>query len=113
MEGTRGMHEREDKWMSHTVGKHKGNRSFWRPGRAFEEDVQMDRQKIAFQDVDCSCLFDDRVHKRTLVNTAMNIRVPQKAGISWYAERLRLGLQTQTRKGGTENREARVVTTLP
>jgi len=56
-----------------------GKRLVGRPWNSCEDNVKKDRK-------DTGC--DDVGQRRALVNTVMNLRVPQKVGISWPVERL-------------------------
>jgi hypothetical protein len=102
MGGTRSMHERDDKRMSHTI-KTKRLR------RIFVDDVQMDPRTIASQYVDCSCLFHDSVHWLTRMKTATNTSVPHKAGDLMLYRQSRSAKRTS--KSRHQDKESGMVTT--
>jgi len=47
-----------------------------RPGRRWEDNINMDLQKIGCGDMDWIELAQDRVRWRVVVNAVMNFRVP-------------------------------------
>jgi hypothetical protein len=50
------------------------------------DDIRMDLKEIGWQIVDWMHLAQDRDQWRALVNTVMNLLVPEKSGISSLAE---------------------------
>jgi hypothetical protein len=58
------------------VGKPEGRKPLGRPGRRWEDNINMDLREIAFGVVDWIHLARDRDRCRALVNTVMNLRVP-------------------------------------
>jgi hypothetical protein len=77
------------------------------------DDAQTEPREIAFQDVECIYLSDDRAHRRTLVNTAMNVWFPQKAGDFLVCRTIRSRSPHRNSERGTESKETGAVTTLP
>ena len=60
-----------------STGKPKGNRPLGRPRRRWEDNIRMDLEEI---DINASKWVDsaqDRDYWRALVNTALDLRVPQ------------------------------------
>jgi hypothetical protein len=68
-----------------THGETKMHTKFWsenlkgRDRRRFE-DIRLDHSEIQWEGVDCMNLDQDRDKWQAVVNTVMNLRVPQKAG---------------------------------
>jgi hypothetical protein len=62
------------------VGKPEGRRPLGRPRRRWEDNIKMDLREIGFGDVDWIHWDQDSDRWRVLVNTVMNLRVPQNAG---------------------------------
>jgi hypothetical protein len=62
------------------VGKPEGRRPLGRPRRRWVDNIKMDRRENGWNGVDWVDLSQDRDHWRALVNTVMNLRVPQNAG---------------------------------
>jgi hypothetical protein len=62
------------------VGNPEGKRPLGRPKRRWEDNIRLDLREIEWEGVDCMHLAQDRDQWRSLVNTVMNHRVPQKAG---------------------------------
>jgi hypothetical protein len=62
------------------VGKPEGRRPLGRPRRRWEDNIRMDIREIGFGDVDWIHWAQDRDRWWALVNTVMNLRVPQNAG---------------------------------
>jgi hypothetical protein len=58
------------------VGRPEGRRPLGRPRRGWEDNIKMDLREIGFGDLDWIHLAQDRDRWRSLVNTAMNLRVP-------------------------------------
>ena len=58
------------------VGKPEGKRQFGRPKRRWEDNIKMDLREVACEGMDWIELAQDRDRWRTLVNEAMNLRVP-------------------------------------
>jgi hypothetical protein len=58
------------------VGRPEGRRPLGKPRRRSEDNIKMDLREIWFEDVDWINLAQNRDRWRTLVNTAMNLRVP-------------------------------------
>jgi hypothetical protein len=57
------------------MGKPKGKRPLERPRRRWEDGIRMDLRETDLESVDWIQLAQDRDRWRTLVNTAMNLRV--------------------------------------
>jgi hypothetical protein len=68
-------YRRDQKLLQMLVEKPKGKTSLGRPGRRWEDDIKMDLKETWLEGVDWTELAE-----RAVVNTAMNHRVPQKAG---------------------------------
>jgi hypothetical protein len=62
------------------VGKPKGKSPLGRPGRTWEDNIKMDLQKVGCWGMEWIEVARDRDRWRSLVNTVMNLRVPQNAG---------------------------------
>jgi hypothetical protein len=58
------------------VGKPEGKRPLGRPRRRWMNNIKMNLREIGWDGVDWIELAQDRDQWRTLVNTAMNLRVP-------------------------------------
>jgi hypothetical protein len=58
------------------VGKPEGKRPLGRPRRRWEDNIDMDLQKVGCGGVDWIELAEDRDRWRALVNAVMNFRVP-------------------------------------
>jgi hypothetical protein len=61
------------------VGKPEGKRPVGRPSRRWVDNIKMDLLEIGWGGVDWVGLGPDRDKWRALVNTVMNLRVPQNA----------------------------------
>ena len=61
------------------VGKPEGKRPLGRPRRKWENNIEMDLQKVGWGG-DWMELAQDRDRWRALVNMVMNFRVPQSVG---------------------------------
>jgi hypothetical protein len=64
------------------VGKPEKKRQLGRPRRRWEGNINIDLRETGWEGVDWMHLTQDRDQCRAVVNTVMNHRVPQKAGIS-------------------------------
>ena len=73
------MGERKDIYMV-VVGKTEGKRPIGRPRCRWEDNIKMDFQEVGCGDMDWIGVVQDRDRWGALVNAAMNLRVPQKAG---------------------------------
>jgi hypothetical protein len=62
------------------VGKPEGRRPLVRPRRRWEDNIKMDVRDVGCGGIDWIDLAQDRDRWRALVNTVMNLRVPQNAG---------------------------------
>ena len=62
------------------MGKPEGKRALGRPRRRWEDNIKMDLQDVGCGIMDWVKLAQGRDRWRALVNTVMNLRVPQKAG---------------------------------
>jgi hypothetical protein len=62
------------------VGKPEGKRPLGRPRRRWIDNIKMDLLEIGVSVVDWIGLAQDRYRWRSLVNSVMNLRVPQNAG---------------------------------
>jgi hypothetical protein len=58
------------------VGRTEGNRPLERPSNRWEDNTKMDLRKIGNDEANWIQLAQDRVQRRTFVNTVTNIRVP-------------------------------------
>jgi len=65
------------------VGKPEGKRPLGRPRRRWEDNINMDLQKVVGGCEDWMELAQDRDRWRALVSTVMNLRVPKNAGNFW------------------------------
>jgi hypothetical protein len=61
------------------VGKAEGRRPLGRPRRAWVDNIRMDLLELGWGDVDWIGLAQDRDRWRALVNSVLNLRVPQHA----------------------------------
>jgi hypothetical protein len=59
------------------VRKPEGKRPLGRPRRRWEDNIKMDLREIGWDGMDWIDLAQERNQWRTLVNTVMNLRVPQ------------------------------------
>jgi hypothetical protein len=62
------------------IGKPKGKRLHGRHRRRWEGNIRMDLREIEWGGVDWMHLAQDRDQRQALVNTVMNLWVPQTAG---------------------------------
>jgi hypothetical protein len=62
------------------IGKHGRRRPPKRPRRRWEDYISTDLREIEWKGVDWMHLVEDRDQWRTVVNTVMYLRVPQKVG---------------------------------
>jgi hypothetical protein len=62
------------------VGKPEGKRPLGRPRRRWVDNIKMSLREIGWGGVDCLDLAQDRDPWRALVNTVMNLLVPQNIG---------------------------------
>jgi hypothetical protein len=62
------------------MGKSEGRRPLGRPRRRWLDNIRMDLVKVGWGDVDWIGLAQDRDRWRALVNSVLNLRVPQNAG---------------------------------
>jgi hypothetical protein len=62
------------------IGKPEGKRPLGRPRRRWIDNIKMDLLEIGLSVVDWIGLAQDRYRWRALVNSVMNLRVPQNAG---------------------------------
>jgi hypothetical protein len=58
------------------VRKTEGKRMFGRPRRRWEDNIKTDLRKTGWEDMDWKHLAQDRTQWRTIVNTAMYLRIP-------------------------------------
>jgi hypothetical protein len=63
------------------VGKPEDNRLLGRPRHKWDDNSRMDLKRNRFGNVDWIHLTLDRDQLQILVNTVMNLQVPQKVGI--------------------------------
>jgi hypothetical protein len=61
------------------VGRPEGRRPLGRPRRRWVDNIKIDLREIGWDDMDWVDLAQDRDQWRALVNTLMNLRVPQNA----------------------------------
>jgi hypothetical protein len=59
------------------VGKREGKRSLGRPRRRWVDNIKMNLRDIGWEGMDWNELAQDRDQWKALVNTVMNLRVPQ------------------------------------
>jgi hypothetical protein len=62
------------------VGMSEAKRPLGRSRRIWVDNIKMDLREIGWDGMDWIDLAQDRDQRRALVNTIMNLRVPQKAG---------------------------------
>ena len=62
------------------MGKPEGKSPLGRPRRGWENNIKMDLKEVGCGDVDWIDLAEDRDRLLALVNSVMNLRVPQNAG---------------------------------
>jgi hypothetical protein len=62
------------------VGKPEGKRRLGRPEHSWVDNIKMDLREIGWDSMDWIDLAQDRDQWRALVNTTMNLLVPQNAG---------------------------------
>jgi hypothetical protein len=62
------------------AGKPEGKIQLRRPRRRWEDNIGMDLREIGWSGIDWIDLSQDREQWRALVNTVMNLRVPQNVG---------------------------------
>jgi hypothetical protein len=62
------------------IGRPEGRRPLGRPRHRWEENIKMDLRETGFGYVDWIHMAQDKNMSRALVNTVMNLRVPQNAG---------------------------------
>jgi hypothetical protein len=62
------------------VEKPEGKRPLGRPRRRWEDNIKMDLQEVGCEGMDWIDLAQDRDRWRKLVNSVMNLRVPQNEG---------------------------------
>jgi hypothetical protein len=62
------------------VGKPEGRMPLGRPSRRWLDNIRMDLVKVGWGNLDWIGLAQDRDRWRALVNSALNLRVPQNAG---------------------------------
>jgi hypothetical protein len=72
------QHKGEEKRNAYRllVGNPEGKRPLGRPRRKWVDSIRMDLGEIAWDDVDCIGLAQDRDKWRALVNSVLNLRVP-------------------------------------
>jgi hypothetical protein len=61
------------------VGKPEGKRPLGRPRHRSEDNIKINLREIEWDGMDCIDLAQDSDQWRALVNTVMNLRVPQNA----------------------------------
>jgi hypothetical protein len=57
------------------VGKPEGKRPLGRPRRRWEDNIKLDLREIVMDGANWILLAQDRVQRRSFVNTVMNLRV--------------------------------------
>jgi hypothetical protein len=62
------------------VGKPEGKRPLRRPRRRWADNIKMDLSEVRWGGMDSTGLTQNRDQWRALVNTVMNLRVPQNVG---------------------------------
>jgi len=80
MGGASCTHGRDEKYIKILVGKPKGKIPLGRLRRKWEDNIRMDLGDIGWEGVDWIHLAQDIEQWRSVVNTVMELRVPQKAG---------------------------------
>jgi hypothetical protein len=68
------------------VGKPEGRRPVGRPRRRWLDNIRMDLVGVGWSDVDWIGLAQDRDRWGALVNSALNLRVPQNTGKLWSVQ---------------------------
>jgi hypothetical protein len=63
-----------------SVGKPEGRRPLGRPRRRWVDNIRIDLVEVGWGDVDWIGLAQDRDRWRVLVNSVLNLRVPQYSG---------------------------------
>jgi hypothetical protein len=58
------------------VGRSEGKRPLGRPRRMWEDNIKMELREIVIDGANWILLAQDRVQRRSFVNTVMNLRVP-------------------------------------
>ena len=81
MGGACSAYGRAEAYTGFWWGKPEGKRPIGRPRRRWK-NIKMDLQEVEFGGMDRIELAQDRDRWRALVNTVMNLRVPQMRGIS-------------------------------
>jgi hypothetical protein len=66
----------EERHIQGLVLKPEGRRPLGRPGRRWEDNIKVDRQKVGCGAMDWIELAQDRDRWRALVTAVMNVRVP-------------------------------------
>jgi hypothetical protein len=61
-----------------SVGKPEGKRPLRRPRRRWEDNIKLDLREIGIDGVNWIRLAEDIVQWRALMNTVMNLRVPER-----------------------------------
>ena len=79
MDGACGMYGGGERCAQGSGGEPEGKRPLERPRRRWEDNIKMDLREVGGGG-DWMELAQDRDRWRTLVNTVMNLRVPQSAG---------------------------------
>jgi hypothetical protein len=62
------------------VGKLEGKRPLIKPRRGWEDNIKMDRRERGWGEMDWINLAQGRNQRSAVVNTVMNLRVPQNVG---------------------------------
>jgi hypothetical protein len=74
------MHGEKRNAYMNLVGKPEGKRPIGRHTRRWEDNITIDLREIGWGGVDWVHLAQDRDQWRALVNTVMNLRIPQNTG---------------------------------
>jgi hypothetical protein len=80
MGGPNSTNKKDDKCIKTFSVKPYGKRPLGRPWCRWEDNIKMDPMEILWEGVDCIHVDQDRDQWRALMNTVINLWVPQKAG---------------------------------
>jgi hypothetical protein len=80
--GASSKHGSEEKCIQSSGRKTGRKQTLGRPRHRWEDSIKIDPEEIRWQGVNWIHLSQDMEQRRALVNTVMNLQVPQKAGNS-------------------------------
>jgi hypothetical protein len=72
--------QRDEKYMQKLARKPEGRRPFGRRGHRWKDNIGMDLSEIGCEGFDLICLDQNMDQWRSLMNTVMNVTLPQKVG---------------------------------